>query len=330
MLSLHRLARFAPVVCALGFAVAGAAALAQGAEGYPAKPIRLIVPYSPGSGMDLTARLLAEKLPATLGGPAALVDNRPGASGTIGTAAVARAAPDGLTLMVSPTTHVITSAVRKVEYDPIGDFTPVVALGRGSFVVAVASTSPAHTLDELLRLLKARKGDASYSSAGIASTVHLFTETLLQATGTQARHIPGKGITGALMDVMQAHVDFTVAPVELALQQAKAGKIRMLAQTTATRSKHVPDVPTVAELGYPGFEATFWLGVYAPARTPPAIVAKLNRSINELLARPETQQFLDRLGMEPMGGSAEQFLSLNKADLARYTAVAKAAHISAD
>lgn len=324
------LARLAPLVCVLaGFGLFGASAQAQSAEGYPARPIRLVVPYTPGSGIDATARLFAEKIPALLGGTA-VVDNRPGASGTIGTASVARAAPDGLTLMVAPTTHVITAAVRKIDYNPITDFAPIGQFSHGSFVVAVPASSPAKTFGELLTLLKASKGQSSYSSAGIASTVHLFTEMLLQATGTKARHIPSRGVTGALMDVLQAQVDFTVTPVELALQQIKSGRIRLLAQTSSSRSQHLPDVPTVAESGYPGFEATFWIGLYAPAGTPPAIVARLNRAMNDLLARPDVLQFLDQWAMDPIGGTPEQFVALNKADLARFSALAKNANITAD
>ena len=332
--SLARFASACAMVLTLGSALGSmlltGAAHAQPADGYPQRPIKIVVPYTPGSGVDNNARLIAEKLPATLGGPAILVDNRPGASGTIGTASVARAPHDGLTLLVAPTTHVITSAIKKVDYNPVADFAPVVEFARGSFVIVVPSTSPAKTLAELVQLLKASKGQASYSSAGIASTVHLFTEMFLQTTATKARHIPSRGVTGAIMDVLQAQVDFTVAPVETALQQLKTGKIRVLAQTKTSRSKLMPDVPTVAESGYPGFEATLWVGLYAPAGTPPAIVAKLNRAMNEMLARPDVLQFLEQNGLEPAGGTSEQFAAINKADLVKFTAVAKAANISAD
>ena len=181
MFSVRRLAALA---CALGLALAAGVALAQSADGYPSKQIKLVVPYTPGSGPDVTARLIAEKLPALLGGTM-LVDNRPGASGTIGTAAVARAAPDGLTLPVAPTTHVITAAVRKLDYNPITDFVPIAEFSRGSFVVVVPASSPAKNLGDLVQLLKASKGDFAYSSAGIASTVHLFTEMLLRTTQTK-------------------------------------------------------------------------------------------------------------------------------------------------
>ncbi|MBC7434553.1 MAG: tripartite tricarboxylate transporter substrate binding protein [Bdellovibrionales bacterium] len=329
MKHLFPLARLAPLLCALGLAISGAGALGQSADGFPSKQIKLVVPFTPGSGVDTMARLIAEKLPGTLGG-SAFVDNRPGASGTIGSQSVAKAPPDGLTLLVSPTTHVITSAVRKVSYNPITDFAPVGEFARGSFLVVVPASSPAKTFAELVQLLKTSQGQSTYSSAGIASTVHLYTETLLLATGAKARHIPGKGVTGAMMDVLQAQVDFTVAPVELALPQIKAGKVRALAQTASSRSRLVADVPTVSESGYPGFEATYWIGVYAPAGTPAAIVARLNRSLNEVLARTDVLQILESNGMEAAGGSPEHFLQRNKADLARFTAVAKGANITAD
>jgi len=317
--------RLAPLAGALGLFLFAGVVPSRAAD----QPVRLVVPYTPGSGPDMAARLIADKLTALVGG-SMLVDNRPGASGTIGTAAVARAAPDGLTLLVAPTTHVITAAVRKLPYDPIADFAPIVEFSRGSFVVIVPSSSPARTLVELVQLLKAADGQAAYSSAGIASTVHLFTEALLRATHVKARHIPSKGVSGAMMDVLQAQVDFTLTPVSLALPQIKSGKMRVLAQTTRTRSKLIPDVPTMSEAGYPGFEATVWLGLYAPTHTPPATVAKLNRALNALLARPDVLQSLAQNGMEPAGGTPEQFAALNKADLARFTAVAKSANITAD
>jgi tripartite-type tricarboxylate transporter receptor subunit TctC len=324
-----QIARFAPLACALALTALAATVQAQSAEGYPSKPVKLVVPYTPGSGVDTMARLIAEKLPATLGGTA-FVDNRPGASGTIGSLVVAKAPPDGLTLLVAPTTHVITAAVRPLNYNPINDFAPIGEFARGSFLVVVPAASPARTFGDLVQLLRTSQGQSTYSSAGIASTVHLYTETLLQATNTKARHIPGKGVTGAMMDVLQAQVDFTVAPVELALPQIKAGKIRALAQTSKSRSKLVSDVPTVSEAGYPGFEATYWMGLYAPAGTSPAIIAKLNRSMNEVLARPDVLQILENNGMEAAGGSPEQFLLRNKTDLVRFTAVAKSANITAD
>lgn len=312
-----------------GFALLAGLAQAQSADSYPSRQIKLVVPYTPGSGPDTTARFFADKLPAVLGG-SVLVENRPGASGTIGTGMVARSAPDGLTLLVSPVTHVITSAVRKVDYNPIADFVPIVEISRGSFVVIVPAASPAKTLGDLVQRLKAAKGDAAYSSAGIASTVHLLTETLLRATQTTARHIPSKGVTGAIMDVLQAEVDFTLAPVSVAMPQIKSGKVRVLAQTSSRRSKLLPEVPTVIEAGYVGFEASAWVGLYAPAGTPPAIVAKLNRAINDLLPRPEVAHFLEQNGMDPTGGSSEQFLALNKTDLTRFIAVAKNSNITAD
>ena len=321
--------RFVRQIGALGLAIFSCVALAQSADPYPSKTIKLVVPYTPGSGPDISARLVAEKLPTVMGGTA-MVDNRAGASGVIGTAAVARAAPDGLTLLVSASTHVITAAVRKVDYNPITDFIPIAEFSRGSLVVVVPATSPAKSFAELVQLLKATKGDSAYSSAGVASTAHLFTEMLLRATGTHARHIPGKGVSGALLDVLQGHVDFTLAPVSIVLPQIKSGKIRLLAQTHNKRSSLIPDVPTVIESGYAGFEATVWLGLYAPAGTSPAIVAQLNRALNGLLARPDVVRFLEQNGMEPSGGTPEQFLSLNKSDLAKFTAVARSANITAD
>ena len=327
----HRrtIARFVGFVCTLGLAVLPSTIFAQSNAPYPSKTIKLVVPYTPGSGPDITARLIAEKLPALLGGTA-MVDNRAGASGVIGTAMVARAAPDGLTLLVSMSTHVITAAVRKLDYNPITDFIPIAEFSRGSFVVVVPASSPVKSIADLVHLLKTSKGDLAYSSAGVASTVHLFTETLLRATGTTARHIPGKGVTGAMMDVLQNHVDFTVAPVSIVLPQIKSGKIRLLAQTNSKRSPLIPDVPTVIEAGYVGFEATLWLGLYAHAGTPPAIVAQLNRATNTMLARPDVVRFLEQNGMEPSGGTPEQFLSLNKTDLAKFTAVVQSANITAD
>lgn len=167
----------------------------------------------------------------------------------------------------------------------------------------------------------------------LASTGNVFTETLLQAIHTSATHIPSKGVTGEMLDVLQSRVDFTIAPIapiELALPQLKSGKIGVLAQTASRRSKRVPDVSTVGESGYPGFEATFWTGLYAPSGTPIAIVTKLNRAINEMLTRPDVLNVLEHHGMKPSGGTAEQFLLRNKADRGRFSAVTKSANITAD
>ena len=323
MKHLSLLARFVGSVLCLSLNMLPAQIHAQTADpAYPAKPIRLVVPFTPGSAPDTLARLVGGQVATSLGS-SAFVDNRAGASGVIGTAAAAKAAPDGYTLLVSPSTHVINAAIRKTAYDPIADFVPVAQLTSGSFLIVCSPTSPAKSLAELVALLKAGNGQSSYSSPGIASTVHLFTEMFLQTTGTKARHIPSKGISGALMDVLQASVDFTISPIELALPQIRAGKVRALAQTNGTRLKAAPDVPTVKELGYTDFEATYWVGIYAPAGTPPAIVAKLNRAINEQLAKPDVIQALDLQGLEPIGGTPAQFAARNKADLARFSAVVK-------
>lgn len=322
--------RLLSILVGLGLTVLSGMALAQGgAPAFPSKPIKLVVPYTPGSAPDTLARLIGVNAGASLGG-SAYVENRPGASGLIGTAMVASAAADGYTLLVAPSTHVVNPAIRKTSYDPITDFVAVAQFTTGSFLIICPPANPAKSLAELVSQLKTSKRQLTYSSPGIASTVHLFTEMFLQSTGTTALHVPGKGVTGALMDVLQSNVDFTISPIELALPQVRAGKVRALAQTSGHRELALPDVPTVRELGFANYEATYWVGLFAPANTPPAIVEKLNRSVNEQLSKVETIKSLEQQGVRPKGGTPAQFADLVRADLVRFRAVVKQSNIVAE
>lgn len=314
----------------LGLTVLSGMALAQaGASTFPSKPIKLVVPYTPGSGPDKLARLIGVNVGIALGG-SVYVENRAGASGMIGTAMAATAAADGYTLLIAPSTHVINSAIHKTPYDPITDFVAVVQLTTGSFLIICQPGNPAKSLADLVAQLKTSTKQLTYSSAGIASTVHLFSELFLQTTGTTALHVPGKGVTGALLDVLQGNVDFSLSPIEQALPQVRAGKVKALAQTGGQREPVVPDIPTVRELGFSNYEATYWTGLFAPVNTPAAIVEKLNRAVNEQLSKAETIKSLEQQGSAPMGGTSAQFSDLAKADMVRFRAIVKQSNIVAE
>ena len=294
---------------------------------YPQRPVRIVVPYSPASSADLLARLLTEKLTTRLN-QTFIVENRPGAAGSIGTAYVATAAADGYTLMMSPTTHVINSAFRKTSYDPIKDFAPIAMVAQGPFLIVCNPANPAKNLKEFVDQLKADGDKATYSSPGIASTTHLYTALFQNVVGSKMRHVPAKNFTSGMMDVVQNQVTLMVLPVDVAQPLITAGKLRAIAQTGKKRSAQAPDLPTVAESGFPDYDAEIWIGLYAPAGTPKDIIAKLNAQAREVFNSPEMVQQIAQKGLDVEVTSPEQFQALNKAEYARWAEVIKQSGIS--
>ena len=296
---------------------------------YPQRVVKIVVPYTPGSGTDLLARILAERLAPRLG-QAFIVDPKPGASGLIGTQFVANAPADGYTLMVAPPTHIITAVLRTTPYDPIKNFEPVTQLARSSVVLITHPSTPAKNLKEMLAYLKAQGDNATYSSSGVGSTLHLYTALFQQIVGTNMRHIPGKGVPGALMDAVQNQVTMALAPIESAAPLLKAGKLKAFAQTGKSRSPHLSDVPTFAEAGVPNFDVELWYALFAPAGTPKAIVARLNTEVSAIVATPEVRALLEANGNEPVTGTPEQLGTLIRNEFATWSELVKRTGIKAE
>jgi tripartite-type tricarboxylate transporter receptor subunit TctC len=297
----------------LGLGVAALLALTAGAraQSYPTEQVKIVVPFGAGSVTDTLARLLAEKLGASWK-QNVIVENRPGLPGTT---AVAKATPDGYTLMVTSNGHVIAKTINKnVQFDPVEDFAGISRLVEVPFVMIVPPTLPAKTFKEFIELAKAEPGKHNFSSAGVASTTFLAGETLRQAAGLQLVHVPFKGVPEAVTAVLRGDVTFYFSPVPDATSQAEGGKVRMLAITSPTRSKEVPDVPTIAESGVPSFKYSSWFGLMAPKGTPKAIVDKVNADARDVLKMPEVVQRLATLGSLPSPNSPAEFEAIIKSD----------------
>ena len=277
------------------------------AQSWPAAPVRLVVPFTAGSATDIMARTVGEQLSRAFGQPV-VVDNRPGAGGTIGAAMVAKAAPDGYTLLVVSTGHVVNPVLYPdLTYDTIKDFAGVAPLASLPSVLAVSPSLGYKSVRELVAAAKAKPGEFNYGTAGIGSASHINSEKFLVAAGIKAQHIPFKGTPEMLNEAMAGRIQFIWAPLISSLGQIKDGKLIALAVSTPTRSPVLPDVPTIAEAGYPTAEFNFWIGMLAPAHTPRDIVAKLNAEVNRAKQTPEVKERLTDMGAVPMSMSPEQF-----------------------
>jgi tripartite-type tricarboxylate transporter receptor subunit TctC len=297
------------------------------AQNYPAKPVRLIVGYSPGGPNDILARVVGQKLSDALGVPVP-VDNRPGADSMIGTQLTARAAPDGYTIcVISASSTIHPSVYTNIPYDIIKDLSPVTVLASSVFVLVVNPALPVKSVKELIALAKSRPGQLNFASSGPGGTLHLAGELFKSLAHVNMNHIPYKGGAPAVTDVLSGQVELMFSPMAVAMPHVKSGKLRLLAVTSAKRWPALPNVPTMAEAGVPGYEATGWYGIVAPARTPPPIIARLNQEIVKVLGLPEVRQQLAGYDLEPVGNSPEQMASHMKAEVAKYAKVARDAKI---
>lgn len=311
-----------------------AAAIAVGAlnasaqQAYPTKPIRLIVGFAPGGNTDTVARLVGQRLGESLG-TQVIVDNRGGAGGTIGTELAANANPDGYTLtMGTTTTHAIAvAAYPKLRYDPIRDFTPVALVAIAPYLLVVHSSQPPRSLKDFVALAKSQPGKLNYGSAGQATTTHLVMATLATRAGLDMRHIPFKGNGPATTAVLAGEVQALFGALPPLLPHVSAGRVRALAISSAKRSASVPDVPTVAESGYPGFDVTLWLGFFAPAGTPAAVAKRLESELTQIAQSPDMKEQMSRQGLEAHSASAAQLAKLVKAEVQSYKTVFKTAGI---
>lgn len=314
--------------CAAGPAAAQTGAVA---DGFPNRPIRLIVPFATGGVTDTSGRVIAEALSRRLG-QQVIVDNRPGASGNIGTSAVATAAPDGYTLLLAfDGTMVINPHVfAKVPFDTLKDFAPVGKIGDAVLILAANPTLPVRTLQELLALSKSQPGGLSYGTSGIGGTPHIAGELLRQRTGANLQHVPYKGGGQAITDTIGGTIPLTYTAVAGAQGHVKAGRLKAIAVSSAARASSLPEVPTFIESGIADFAVSSWVGLFAPAATPRAVVQRLNAELNAVLADPAARERLAVLGIDPTPGTPEQYLEEVRRDLARYGQVVRSAGIKAE
>jgi tripartite-type tricarboxylate transporter receptor subunit TctC len=311
----------------LAVALFSLTAISSHADEWPSKPIRVIVPLSPGSAADIIPRIVFEQV-ATQLGQSAIIENRPGASGTIGARAVATADPDGYMLLAHSSAHIIApSTVANLPYDPIKDFAAVAPLVNLPNVLVIAPSRNIKTVQELVALGK--KQPITFGSIGVGSPIHMAMERFRQSAGFQAQAISFKGAPEAIVEVMTGRVDVYYSPILAALPYIRDGKLLPLAVSSPTRASTLPDVPTTLESGYPNSEYRFWIGVFAPVKTPRDIINKLNAEIQKALQDPAVHEKLIKLGVQPMSMTAEQFDKFAKDELAINAELAKAAGISA-
>ena len=309
------------IAAATVFAVASATAQAA----YPSKVIKIIVPFTAGSATDIMARIVGEKLTTTMGQPV-VVENRPGAGGTLGASQVAKSEPDGYTLLVVSTGHVVNPALyANLNYDTLGDFVGVSPLAAVPSVLVVGASSPIKNMAELIATAKAKPGQLNFASAGVGSATHVNAEKFRAQANIQVTHIPFKGTPETIVEISAGRVDFMFTPVLSSIPSIRDNRMRALAVSTAKRSSALPDTPTVAEAGLPGFVFDFWIGMLAPAKTPKAIVNKLNAEVRNILQLPDVKDRLSKLGADPMTMSSEQFDAYIKEDFTTLGAVMKSA-----
>ncbi len=309
---------------AAGLALLAATPLATHAQEarWPTKPVRVVVAFSAGGTTDILARAVAQKLADRLGQPF-VIDNRPGGGGNIGTGEVVRAAPDGHTLIVNSVGPIAINQTlyKNLPYDPLADLVPMVQIADVPNVLVVHPWVPAKTLEEFVAHLKANPGKLSYGSTGVGTSSHLSSFMLGQRVGAEPLHVPYKG-ANALNDLLAGRLQFMFATIPSVIQHVHAGKLRALAVSSAKPSRSLPGVPTVAEKGFPGFEAGSWFGFFAPKGTPAAVVAALNRSVNEVL--PGLQEQMVREGADPVGGTPEQFGAFTQREFEKWKLIVKA------
>ncbi|WP_233217929.1 Bug family tripartite tricarboxylate transporter substrate binding protein [Roseateles chitinivorans] len=315
----------------LGATMTTTPAVATEAANWPTQPVKLIVPFAPGGTSDVLAREIAARLQVALK-QTVVVDNKAGAGGVLGADSVAKAAPDGYTVLLGTiATHAINPALMpRMPYKADRDFAPVILLGKISNVLLIGPGAQARTVKDIVAAAKAKPGDITFASAGQGTSQHLSGEVFRLMTGADLTHVPYKGSAPAIQDVMGGQVPMSFETVTVALPQIKAGKVKAVAVTSARRSAQLPDVPTLAEAGVPGFDVSSWQALYLPAGTPPAIVAKLNAEVQKIVAQPEVKARMESLGLEYAPNTPAQFTEFQKAEQARWAKVIKDGNVKPD
>lgn len=314
-------------LAALFLATLAAVAMAQ--EPWPSRPVHIVVPYTPGTGADILARVLGPKL-AERWKAALVTDNKPGATGNIGADAVAKSAPDGYTLLLTATSFTTNPALKPAPFDPVKDFAPIALLATGALGVYINPQVPAKNMRELVALVKSQPGKLYYSSPGNGGPQHLAMELLKLETGMDIIHVPYKGAAGAITDLVGGQVQAMISALQTVAPHVKSGRLRMLAVMSSHRADAFPDVPTLKEAGLPDLEVETWYAMFAPAETAAATVSRVNRDVNELLQEADVRAVLAKQGLEAAGGTPEALGARVKRELANWTRVVKAAGIKAD
>jgi tripartite-type tricarboxylate transporter receptor subunit TctC len=315
---MHRLATFLATLL-----VAGAAA----AQGYPTKPIKFMVPFTAGSGTDIIARTVADTMGKSLGQPI-IIDNKPGAGGTIGAAQVARSEPDGYTVLIHSSGHALNPAIYpNLPYDTVRDLTGVTPIAALPNVMVVSPQRGWKSVADVVAAAKARPGQLNYASAGVGSATHLNAEKFRLQAGIEAVHVPFKGTPEALSDVIGGRNDWFFAPLSSALPLIKDGKLQALAVSTPERSPSLPDVPTTVEAGVPGSDYTFWVGMFVPAATPPAVVRRMHEEVLKALANPDVKERLGKLGADAFTLSPDAFNVYVRTEMQTAAKIARAASL---
>ena len=301
----------------------------QSTTPYPAKPIRLIVPFAPGGGTDILARSLGQLLGSSLG-QQVIVDNRPGAGGVLGAELTAKSAPDGYTIMMVSSSYSVNPALYKLSFDPIKDLTPISQVASVPFVLVAHPSVPINNLRELIALAKAKPGQLNFASSGLGSSPHLAGEYFNMRAGTQIKHIPYKGGGPAIADVMGGHVQFLFSTVVQGIPHIKSESLKAIAIGSLKRSAALPDVPTIAESGIPGYDVTNWFGILGPRYMPRQIVEKLSTEIAKHLRNPEFMAKLAAEGAEPVGSTPAEFAQLISSEIEKYGRIVKETQIKVD
>ncbi|HZN99610.1 MAG TPA: tripartite tricarboxylate transporter substrate binding protein [Burkholderiales bacterium] len=299
------------------------------AQTYPAKPVRIVVPFAPGGGSDFTGRLIAAKLSERMGAQF-VVENRAGAGGNLGASEVVKAAPDGYTLLLISASYTVNPSVYKLNFDPVNDITPIIQISGGPYVVAVHPSVPANTLAEFVAYAKKEPAKIAYGTSGQGSIMHVASEYFLDAAKIKVLHVPYKGTGPALQDTIGGQVQLVFGAIPATLPHVRAGRLRALAVTTAKRVAVAPDLPTVAESGYPGYEVTNWHGLVGPKGLPKEVVERVNREINELITSEDMKKHMATEGLEPAGGSPARFADILKTEAARWGKVVQQAGIKVE
>ncbi len=321
---------FTRITLAIGTALValacGTAVAQKGTETYPSKPIRMLVPFAPGGGTDIVARLLAQKATEAFK-QAVVVDNRAGGGGTIGAETAARATPDGYTLITVSGSYATNAALFKLPYDPVNDIAPIALIGETAFLLSLHPGVPVKSVKELIALAKASPGSINYASTGTGGITHLATELFNMMADTKMTHVPYKGTGPALNDLLGGQIQLIFGSAPSLIPQVRGNRLRAIAVTTSKRSAAVPDIPTVAEAGVPGYEVVLWYGVWGPKGLSKDIVTRWNREVRSALKLPDMKERLASEGLEIADGPPELFQTAVKRDVAKWTKVVKEANV---